>query len=343
MASSSSEEEFELNYLKLDTKNEIRLLGKEDYEIEIAAMMCAVREFDDENIGKALHLFIRKNIPESNDFIKLNLEYSKQFLKIINADKKKCLNSSINQILSIDFKDKFIFNKANVQNITMILAFCFNELKKFKINTLKELKKVISQIQFQKYDFFQIYANNDYLKNKNKDKDRSDFTLSRGSSQCKSTTYSSCSTPFKDLYDENDESEENNLGNEINRYHNIARGMYYIDNNIKNIMCSSMLTEDYNYNEEEELKKILTKDCFYYPKSNIKNTVNDYLPIELILLLSKLKNIKTLIFQIKKIDEQFTKMSIFILINIKWLFINEIEEIKFDLGNEEMQKELNDW
>ena len=342
MASSSSEEEFELNYLKLDTKNEIRLLGKEDYEIEIAAMMCAVREFDDENIGKALHLFIRKNIPESNDFIKLNLEYSKQFLKIINADKKKCLNSSINQILSIDFKDKFIFNKANVQNITMILAFCFNELKKFKINTLKELKKVISQIQFQKYDFFQIYANNDYLKNKNKDKDRSDFTLSRGSSQCKSTTYSSCSTPFKDLYDENDESEENNLGNEINRYHNIARGMYYIDNNIKNIMCSSMLTEDYNYNEEEELKKILTKDCFYYPKSNIKNTVNDYLPIELILLLSKLKNIKTLIFQIKKIDEQFTKMSIFILINIKWLFINEIEEIKFDLGNEEMQKELND-
>ena len=107
-------------------------------------------------------------------------------------------------------------------------------------------------------------------------------------------------------------------------------------------MCSSMLKEDYNNNEEEELKKILTKDCFYYPKSNIKNTVNDFLPIELILLLSKLKNIKILLFQIKKIDEQFTKMAIFILINIKWLFINEIEEIKFDLGNEEMQKELND-
>ena len=51
MASSSSEDEFELNYLKLDTKNEIRLLGKEDYGIEIA-MMCAVREFEDENIKK---------------------------------------------------------------------------------------------------------------------------------------------------------------------------------------------------------------------------------------------------------------------------------------------------
>ena len=111
-----------------------------------------------------------------------------------------------------------------------ILAFYFNELKKFKINTLKELKNAISQIKFEKYDFFQIYVNNDYFKNKYKEQDRSELTLSRGSSQCKSTTYSSCSTPFKDLYDENDELEENNIYNEINGYHNTARGMYYIDN-----------------------------------------------------------------------------------------------------------------
>ena len=99
----------------------------------------------------------------------------------------------------------------------MILAFYFNELKKFKINTLKELKNAISQIKFEKYDFFQIYVNKDYFKNKYKEQDRSELTLNRGSSQCKSTTFSSCSTPFKVLYDENDELEENNLGNEINR------------------------------------------------------------------------------------------------------------------------------
>ena len=338
MASSSSDEEFELNYLKLDTKNEIRIL--EDFDIEISAMMLSVNEFENENIGKILAQFIRRNIPESNEFIKINLEYSKQFVKIINAEKKKGLNSSINQILSIDFRDTFIFNKTNVQNIAMILAFCYNELKKFKINSLKELKNAISKINFQKYDFFKIYINNEHLKNKSKDK--IDLTLSRGSSQCKSTTFSSYSTPFKDLYDENEELEENNLVNEYNKNHNIARGIFYIDNNLKNIMCSSILTEEYIYNEEEEFKKILTKECFYYPKSNIKNTANDYLPIELILLLSKFKNIKTLIFQIKKVDEQFTKMAIFILINLKWLFFNEIEEIQFDLGNEEMQKELND-
>ena len=337
MAFSSSDEELELNYLKLDTRNEIRLL--EDIDIEISAMMISVNEYENENIGKALAQFIRKNIPESNEFMKLNLDYSKQFIKLINSDKKKNFNSSINQILSIDFKDSFIFNKTNAQNIAMILAFSFNELKKFKIYSFKELKNAISKISFQKYDFFKIYANNDYLKNKNKDK--IDLTLSMGSSQCKSTTFSSASTPFKDLYDENDELEDNNLVSEYNKYHNVARGMFYIDNNVKNIMCCSRLKEVFNYNEEEELKKILTKECFYYPKSNIKNIANENLPIELILLLSKLKNIKTLIFQINKVDELFAKMAIFILINVKWLFINEIEEIQFDLGNEEMQKELN--
>ena len=64
MASSSSDEEFELNYLKLDTKNEIRLL--EDFDIEISAMMLSVNEFENENIGKILAQFIRRNIPESN-------------------------------------------------------------------------------------------------------------------------------------------------------------------------------------------------------------------------------------------------------------------------------------
>ena len=140
MSSSSSEEEFELNYVKLDNKNEIRLLGKEDYEIEMVTFMMSIKEFGDENIGKNLVQFLKKLIPESNDLMKLNLDYSKQFMKIINADKKKGLCSSVNQILSIDFKDKFIFNKANVKNITMILYFCFILLIYYIINTFKYIK-----------------------------------------------------------------------------------------------------------------------------------------------------------------------------------------------------------
>ena len=341
MSSTSSEEEFELNYIKLDSKNEIRLLGKEDYEIEMVTFMMSIKEFGDENIGKNIIQFLKKLIPESNDLMKLNIDYSKQFMKLINADKKKVLCSSVNQILSIDFKDKFIFNKTNVENIGNILTNSLNELKKYKIYNIKELKAAISKINFEKFDFFKIFSNDGYLKNK--DNSKIDLSLSRQSSQCKSTTFSSYGTIVKDLYEETSEIDENNLIMELNRYHNEAKGMFYIDNSIKNIMCSSFLTSNYNYNEEEEIKKKLTKDCFYYPKSN-KNTITEplELPIELILLLYKLKNVKTLIFQIKKVDELFLKMAIFILLNIKWLFTKGIDDIKYDLGNEEMQQELSE-
>ena len=261
MTSSSSEEEFELNYVKLDNKNEIRLLGKEDYEIEMVTLMMSIKEFGDENIGKNLFQFLKKLIPESNDLMKLNIDYSKQFMKLINADKKKGLYSSVNQILSIDFKDKFIFNKTNVENIGIILTNSLNELKKYKIYNIKELKAAISKINYENFDFFKIFSNDEYLKNK--DNSKIDLTLSRQSSQCKSTTFSSIGTLVKDLYEEASEIDENNLIMDLNRYHNEARGMFYIDNNIKNIICSSFLTNDYNYNEEEEIKKILTKDCFY--------------------------------------------------------------------------------
>ena len=343
MSSTPSDEEFELNYVKVDSKNEIRLIGKEDYEIETYTFMSTVAEFGQEKMGKNLTNFLKSKIPENQDIIKLNTEYSKPFLKPIIADKKKCLNTTINQILSIDFKDKFIFNKTNVQIVSNILTYVFNEsIKKYKIPSLqKDFKNAINKILFEKYDFFKIFANNEYLKNK--DKEKIDLTLSRGSSQCKSTTISSFNTPvYKDLYEEtSDIVEENNSVNELNRYHNEARSMYYIDNNIKNIMCSSWLTNDFNYNEEEELKKLLTKECFIYPKYN-KNTISEQkeFPIELTLLLYKLKKVKTLVFQIQNIDEQFMKMAILILINIRWLFVGDIEEIIFDLGNEEIQQGL---
>ena len=132
MSSPSIEEEFELNYVKLDNKNEIRLLGREDYEIEMVTFMMCLKEFSDENIGKNIFQFLKKLIPETNDLMKLNLDYTKQFMKIINADKTNGLYSSVNQIITIDFKDKFIFNKTNVENIGVILANSLNELKNIK-------------------------------------------------------------------------------------------------------------------------------------------------------------------------------------------------------------------
>ena len=332
--SSSSEEEFELNYLKIDSKNNLRLLGKEDFEMETISFMSVISIFAEEKIGKNVSSFLKKIIPETTDILKANQEYSKQFLKIINTDKKGYY-SSVNHILATNYKEQFIFNKTNLQDVCYILTYAFNEMKKYKINTGKDFKNIISQIKFEKYDFFKIYANYEYLKNR--DKDKNDQTLSRGSSQCKSTNYSSYSTQVKDLYEEPSEYDESNLL-DLNKYHNEARGIYYIDNKIK---CSSMLSNNCNNNEEEELKKFLTKECFIYPKYN-KNTISEQpeLPIEFILILDKLKNVKTLIFQIQNVNDLFIKMAIFVLINIKWLFSKGIEEVKYDLGNDELQQGL---
>ena len=80
---------------------------------------------------------------------------------------------------------------------------------------------------------------------------------------------------------------------------------------------------------------------FFISKKNIKIDKTE-LPIELILLLCKFKNVETLVFQAQNIDEQFIKMVIFILINIEWLFKKGIKEVKFDLGNDDLQIGMNE-
>ena len=65
------------------------------------------------------------------------------------------------------------------------------------------------------------------------------------------------------------------------------------------------------------------------------------MPIELLLVLYKLKDVKRLIFQIQNLEGNFKKLAVFILSNLDWLFIKGIDEVKFDLGNENIQQGLN--
>ena len=328
MSYNEKEEVVDLNYIKMDGKNEIELLSQEDIEMDKLYISFLVKEFEDENIGKNLSNYLRQVIPEGTDLFKTNLDYMKQYFKSVILDKNN-LYISINRIISTDYKEKFIFNQENVQDICKLLCSSFNEIKKYKISNYKDFKEAIDKIDFTKYDFFKIYSNDDYLKNKNKE--RNDIN----SLQSKSTTFSSYSVQIKDLYDEKN-SNENNLLIELNRYHNEQKGIYYIDN--ESSVCSFFLNNnyiDYNFREEEN-RKILTKECFLYPNKNI-NIDKTELPIEFILLLYKFKNVETLIFQVQNIDEQFIKMAIFILINIEWLFKSGIKEVKFDLGNDDLQ------
>ena len=121
----SSEDEFDLNYVKLDSKNEIKLLGADDYAAEMSTFFSTVTEFEQEKICKKVMKEIEKNIPENSELFKSNVDFAKKFIKIINENKKKRFNESVNRLLSLNFKDEFIFNYYNIFDISSVLAFFF--------------------------------------------------------------------------------------------------------------------------------------------------------------------------------------------------------------------------
>jgi hypothetical protein len=342
---SNSDEIFELNYIKIDSKNDVRILDDKDYELETCKFMTTVTEFGEAIIDKNILAYIKKLIPELpiNQLIKQNIEYFKQNFKSINSEKKN-LYASINDILSTDYKNQFIFNKINLQNVCRVLVHTLPELKKYKISTYKDLKSVINNLNFEKYNFFEAYSNKDYLKNKEKEKQNEKCSGSLSSKSTLSKSKSISSISLKELFEEIIDYNENfeNYINLLSKNCNESKGIYYIDYKNKNIICSSML--DNNYIQDNYINIILTKESFIYPQMNQKANINlkkIELPIELILLLYKLRNVNCLIFQINNIDAEFKSMAIFILANIRWLFTNGIEEVKFDLGNEKIFQEIN--
>ena len=324
----SSEDEFELNYVKIDGKNEIKLLGADDYAAEMSTFFSTVTEYEQEKIAKKVIKDIENYIPENSELLKSNIEFAKKFLKIISANKRKKLYESINRILSVDFKNKLIFNFTNIFDICSILALFFSEIKKYKINSIEELKKRIKSINLDKHDFLQIYLDYKGLKN-NKDTKSSSLL-----NQSRSTDNSS----MKDVKGNIDtilESEEFSYNKKLD------------DRNLeRNIKLNSVLNSESNYFKEEKHKKILAKENFLYPSCN-KNKSKEVkvnkseLPIELMLLLHKLKEVTCLIFQIQNLEENFKQLSIMILSNLDWLFIKGIEEVKFDLGSEDIQQGLD--
>ena len=326
----SSEDEFDLNYVKLDSKNEIKLLGADDYAAEMSTFFSTVTEFEQEKISKKVMKEIEKNIPENSELFKSNVDFAKKFIKIINENKKKRFNESVNRLLSLNFKEEFIFNYYNIFDISSVLAFFFSDIKKYKISTIDDLKKRIKTTNLQKYDFQRYYikANCTNIKDSN-----SQSILNKS----KSTDNSS----LKDI------KELNEFGDTIFESEEISYTKKITDLALqKSIKYYSLINSENNYSQEDENKFILTKESFQYPNVNklVKKELKiskGELPIELLLVLYKLKDVKRLIFQIQNLEGNFKKLAVFILSNLDWLFIKGIDEVKFDLGNENIQQGLN--
>ena len=311
----SIEDEFELNYVKIDSESEIKLIETEEYATEISILFSKVMDFEQYKISKKIMKEIEKYIPDNTELLKYNIDFAKKYIKIINADKRKNFNSSVKRLLSIDFKNEFIFNYTNIFDVCSIISLLFSECKKYKIASMDDLKKNIKKINFQRYDFYRIFL--DYARKKK----RNSVSMMNKSSIFNSNK--------KELNVSDDITKENN--NKI------------LVNNIKS---NYILNNENNYSKEEDHAKILSRNTFIYPEYNKIGDKDplinkNELPIEIIMLLSKFKEVKCLIFQIQNIEKEYINLATFILSNIDWLFIKGIDEIKLDICNEDIQQRLD--
>ena len=302
----SCEDEFELNYIKIDSKDEIKLLETDDSVAEISTLFSKVADFGQKKLNKNIIKDLEKNIPQNYDLLKYNIDFSKKFIKIINLDKKKNFIASVKRILSIDFEKEFIFNYTNIYDVSSIICLLFSEYKKYKISSIDDLKNIIKRINLQQYDFYRLYT---------------DFSLKK-----KKTTISSTNKTQVKSSQINDNKT--------------------LEKNIKN---NYVLNNEYSYiNEDKENDiKIISKKIFIYPEYNKIGNKDPglnktELPIELILILRKLKDVRTLIFQIQNVENNYKNLAKFILSNIDWLFIKGINEVKFDINNEDIQRGLDE-
>ena len=111
---------------------------------------------------------------------------------------------------------------------------------------------------------------------------------------------------------------------------------YYYNTNYSNNQSNKFI----NSATISYIPNINNNKIYNYPYSNSKEKFNFSLPIELIILLYKLKDIQKLTINIEETDQKRKLENIIISLNFKWLFPN-INYIEFDLIDEELQKGLN--
>ena len=129
--SSKDEYVYELKYLKINSFNNTELLDQNDivdfmtYDGDIQSEI----ESDD---SESLQKYYKKIFPTiTQDLLKTNYEQIKNFSRFI-SDKTR-IAQCVNKILATDFKESFIFNKQNLEDVTRILTYSFSEIKRTKI------------------------------------------------------------------------------------------------------------------------------------------------------------------------------------------------------------------
>ncbi len=365
---------FEPKFIKIDYKNKIKVINELDIKEEDLDLKAVIQSFEQQVSLDDLNSLIYKLIPKNtNDLFKLNIEQSKLYKKQFPYTKKN-LYESVNRILATDYKSNFVFNKQNVGDVSLVLCTIFESIKKYKINNENKLKEKIKNITLNENDIFNMFIDIEMMNKK-----KSERITRMRKKKIRNTFYGNQNPLFYNstgnLPMVKELCKEENKENNDDRLTSIKKKKDDLFINFSSDSISENSDEDDNQNKsiiqkffgkKKKMKKkisdnifkknkinnnlnvlskddtvVVNKEYFIYPENNYDlKDKNLELPIELIILIKKFENIKSLTFQIKDIDQKILKENIYILFNINLLFPN-YTEIKIDLNDENLQKKIN--
>ena len=357
----------ESNYLKIDFKNKIQLLNDMDKKEEMSELEILSKYFEKPLPLEELNSFIYKLIDKNtNDSFKYNKDLIKQYKKEYPFTEQASYES-VKRILSSNFSPNFAFNKTNIEDISRVLYYAYKNMKKYGINNEEKLKAKLNNINLEEKDLINMYIDFDLIRNDKWEK------IVKKRKQLRNKLYANKNpnstgnlAVINELYqEENNENKKDGLTVKNNKTNdtinssgsdsdNLSEGVKKIFSKIKGIFSSSekdkKIEKDKNiYNSDiNDIDEIdnngepipLIKDYFIYPEKNTNINIKLELPIEFIILIKKLENVKILTFQIRNISKKMVKENIVILSNLSLLF-PKVTEIKVDLNDEKLSGKLN--
>ena len=358
-------------YIKIDFKNKLRTKNKLEIETEISELKKLIEHFQKQIPLEEIHSFIYKKIEKDNkDSFKQNKDYTKRYKREFPFTPQD-LSESVKRILASNFSPNFIFNKTNLEDFSRTLWYAYKNMKAYGIKNQEKLLQKIKDINIKEKDIINMYLDFDLLKSekyekilKNRNKFKNEFYANKNPNSFNST--GNLNTIHELYQDENSESNIDGLtekGAKTNDNINSivsdsdddqhSEGVKKIFTKIKSIFdtnkkdkkdhnennTNNKLNDIDNLNNNKGKPFSLIKEYFIYPEKNNIN-IKYELPIELLITLKKLENVKVLIFQIKGMTKKMVKENIFLLSNLNFLFPN-YSEIIIDLNDDKISQKIN--
>ena len=311
-------ENFYLNYIKIDNTNKIAELEDEmQSQILMDLVNSAMPNDKDENVGQELNKFFIKILPENkeSDILKANYALYKIIRKhsgLNSAQKITQHEEYMTQIMNTKISQSFILTREISEKLSFVLSAIFKKIKHSK--KILNFENLIQSIT-------EISLNSQGILDKYKDKEKSEVSVSQ-------FLYTESPNSF---YKDDINIQNNNNNNNLMSLTN-SRVSRVINSNNEFKKSSNL---DYNTNQMYRFKDIKTS-----------KSIN--IPIEMLILREKFEHVKKLKLILKRsinnneielFEQKDIYNIIFILFNLKWLF-PLMFEIELDLTNENILKDI---